>query len=348
MPGRLKLRREPKTTAALSDELVVDSDDENEEDFVDAYEEPPQSERAGSDQASDVDDEEEAMTDNDGDETAADEVNPFLQDMAAFGAGDAEMTTEAEEAEADLFEATFGNKAKASAEGNTVDDDKDDKVGGGSVKAPQLAKGQYPNGYEFIKSEHTGRCNGRSGAATPPNILEPRSHLSTTSKQANGVVKTSAPAPPPAFINPGPRDIDAVRHLSPNFRAHERFHIRAQQLIPRLPLAKHRYWIAVLHLGRKPVNAREEKHFTWMKGNRLTTIETVWHTYQTATMAEDDFALMLGFERPDMGDTVEELDFFNDKFVVLRAVAGKEVNVKEIGEGVITRPRGEVEVVEID
>ena len=56
-----------------------------------------------------------------------------------------------------------------------------------------------------------------------------------------------------------------------------------------------------------------------MRGNRLTTIRTVWNAYQSAT-ASDDFVLLLGLERLEMEDRMEELDYFNEKRIMLRAV----------------------------
>ncbi|KAK3614010.1 hypothetical protein LTR56_027535 [Elasticomyces elasticus] len=71
-----------------------------------------------------------------------------------------------------------------------------------------------------------------------------------------------------------------------------------------------------------------------MKGNRLTTIATIWHTHATATLS-NNFVLLLGHELVKFKDVCEELDYFNDKFVCLRAVGKdlKQAKGKELGEG---------------
>lgn len=52
----------------------------------------------------------------------------------------------------------------------------------------------------------------------------------------------------------------------------------------------------------------------------MSTSETIWHCYQNST-AEDDFKLMIRGEVPEFEDVMEELDFYDDKFVVFQAVA---------------------------
>ena len=81
-----------------------------------------------------------------------------------------------------------------------------------------------------------------------------------------------------------------------------------------------------------------------MKGSRFTTIETVWHTYETTT-AMTGFVLMLGQQRMEFKDQAQELDLFNDKIIVLRAVmeGTPESNGREISEGIVPP-----EIVEID
>lgn len=140
-------------------------------------------------------------------------------------------------------------------------------------------------------------------------------------------------------IREGP-DID--RDLSQGLRNHWRFHDRVAHLIPRLNAPdfdwSRRYWIAVLNHEKVAKNAKSEKDFVWMKGNRLSTGKTIWHRYvETAAADPDTTVLMLGHERLEMTDTMEECDFFGDRLVVLRAVEGPAElrNEKSLTEGLI-------------
>lgn len=119
-----------------------------------------------------------------------------------------------------------------------------------------------------------------------------------------------------------------------------------------------RYWIAVLYSHKKPRAIARARDFMWMKGekqkkapkpplappffsfllpppsssplffshshpttgNKYTTISTIWHSYALRTM-EEDFALTCRGEILDMKDQAGELDWFNQKFVVLRAIS---------------------------
>ncbi|KAK4902943.1 hypothetical protein LTR49_026992 [Elasticomyces elasticus] len=131
-----------------------------------------------------------------------------------------------------------------------------------------------------------------------------------------------------------PEEADLVEDVRRSLTQQQKFHDKAKLFTPRLPLDAHRYWICVLHEGRKVSTITSEKHFTWMKGNRLTTIATIWHTHATATLS-NNFVLLLGHELVDFKDVCEELDDFVDKFVCLRAV-GKDTGQakgKELGDG---------------
>lgn len=105
----------------------------------------------------------------------------------------------------------------------------------------------------FIATEHTKGCTSSRGPSTPP----PEKSRSSSAQLA------------------GPRPPNPHRDLSWNLRRLNRFYLRAKELIPRLPLAEHRYWIGVLSVKNKPDNFKDEKDFLWLKGNRMTTVETV-------------------------------------------------------------------------
>ncbi|PIA95622.1 hypothetical protein CB0940_10754 [Cercospora beticola] len=145
------------------------------------------------------------------------------------------------------------------------------------------------------------------------------------------------------------------RDFSKSFEAYHAFHVRALACRPEIPipLASHRYWIAILYPTKKPRNAKSDKDFMWMKGNRFSTVCTIWHNFSLRTM-EEDFVLTCRGEVLDMKDQVQELDWFDNKFVVMRAVKTgmleKMTNGKPkglFGEiGVI--PEKKIEVVELE
>ena len=117
-----------------------------------------------------------------------------------------------------------------------------------------------------------------------------------------------------------------------------------------MPLAPHRYWIGVLNIDANATTFHQEKHFTWMKGNRVTTIETIWNTYATMAATEDFVLLLGGVEKVQEKDCMEELDYFNDKRIMLRAVkkGTPEAKGKLLGGDLVPRVVKNVEVMEID
>ena len=108
----------------------------------------------------------------------------------------------------------------------------------------------------FVATEHTKGCTSPPGPSTPPPEKSQKSRSSSAQLT-------------------GPRPPNAQKDLSWNLRRLKKFYFRAKELIPRLPLAEHRYWIGVLNVGKNPDNFKCEKDFIWMKGNRKTTVETV-------------------------------------------------------------------------
>lgn len=142
-----------------------------------------------------------------------------------------------EEMEVDLFESTFG---QTKAEESCVEDE----IATISTR--------------FVAAEHTKGCTSIRG---PPTPTPDSSNFDTASAQA----LERCDHPPP---NPIKDRSWALRRLT-------RFHDRAKDLIPRLPLPAHRYWIGVLHMGKNPDIFKVEKDFLWLKGNRFSTVQTV-------------------------------------------------------------------------
>lgn len=53
----------------------------------------------------------------------------------------------------------------------------------------------------------------------------------------------------------------------------------------------------------------------------------IWHMYLQST-ATEDFVLLLGHEKVDFKDIMEQLDYFGDKKVIFRAVRNKHPDAK--------------------
>lgn len=233
------------------------------------------------------------------------------------GEPQAPISIEDDEPFEDMFAATFGNnKEKSQTQSSIEEEDSVTSFSG----AP--GKKNCTSGVHATTIRH-GSC-GRH-ISTPPSTPPP--------------TVSSRPVPPPR------RRPDITRDLSHNLVRHEKFHTRAQLLIPRLPNHENfnwtrRYWIAVLIEGKRITKSTSEKDFVWMKGNRFSTVATVFHSYALAVMANpDDLALVLGSERVEMTDQMQELDYFNDRLVVFKAVkiGGNEMEVegRSLVQGVV-------------
>ncbi|KAK5738598.1 hypothetical protein LTR17_005934 [Elasticomyces elasticus] len=238
--------------------------------------------------------------------------------------------------EPDLFSKSFPNVKKEKEEdGDEIEIV--DSPGQTKTNAESKSKQHTSNGYHYHDAtEHTTGCNpnpnARSASTPPPP--------STTSSRNN---KPNSNMPP---TQKKPEEADFIKDLRRSLTQQRKLHDKAKLFTPRLPLDAHRYWVCVLHEGRKVSTITSEKHFTWMKANRFTTIATIWHTHATTTLS-NGFVLLLGHERVDFKDCLGELDYFHDRFVCLRAVGEgtEQAKGKELGEGC---PREEGEVIELD
>ena len=299
---------------------------EHEEEFVDAPEEQDHLADGGGDVMDVVTDQREDDVDVQHSEGGEDDEEDDDDDLFAKAFGNVDKRPPQED---DSEDENAGNE----------DDDSDDSRGV-ATKLSAKAKGkQRATDYDFVKYEHTDDCNGARSASTPPGSPTIKPEISKTpsipdygadARRSTSTAPLVAPQQPPQ-----PKEANLERDQSRALKFHRKFHDKAYQLRPRLPLASHRYWIGVLNVDRKPINAKDEKHFTWMKGNRFTTVATVWHTYQTTTMTDGFVLLLGGVENVDFKDRCEELDYFNDKFVLFRAVDAKDPVSKgtELGAG---------------
>ena len=174
----------------------------------------------------------------------------------------------------------------------------------------------------------------------------PTTHRSPTS---NASKTKPTPKPPTTDILP----IDPTRHISPHHRANHLLHTRVLAFLPRIPLATHRYWIAVVPPNTNTRTLNSEKQMTWIRGHRKTTVKTVFKTYAMTTVSEG-FELQIGGtgsgsakgekgwagEVPWWGVRMEEVDYFGDKKVVFRAVEvedGRAERADGAGTAVVER-----------
>ncbi|KAF2487378.1 hypothetical protein BDY17DRAFT_319925 [Neohortaea acidophila] len=309
------------------------SSDEEEDAFVDAQEEVAAYENG------------EMMAREIGAEISRRTNTDFENNFTTGASRDEEMEWEQVangEDERDLFESAFPEPSSNESEDEGPADEADRKLPSTSLKPKSATKpNDMPPPAKPLKTAASSKTSQHPNTTTTSKAAPPASHL-------------------PNFGPPGPPD--PVKSLSPVLKFYRDIHVRAKDLIPRLPLAPHRYWIGVLHIGVKSRTFNQEKHFTWMKGNRFTTVRTVWHYYQNTT-ATEDFVLLVGKERVEMGDRVEALDFFGDCKVFFRAVergSAEAAGAKAMCAGLIPKAvevaaggsgggkGGVCEVVEID
>lgn len=205
----------------------------------------------------------------------------------------------------------------------------------------------------YNQGQHSSGCSGARGASTPPATPPPDTKSGFSSQQdikletksgsgSHSDVKPEVKVSEPPWEGP-----DDLRDVAKFHKRLQRQHARAVPLLPNLPivLPEHRYWVGVKNPGRPWSTVTKESHFTWMKGNRLTTVETVRKIYAATTMTEG--VLILGEERPEDTDRMEELDYFNDKVILFSIVTeGSEGSQgRLLTEGLVTK---EIEVIELD
>lgn len=238
----------------------------------------------------------------------------------------------------DLFESTFGTKEMNNVSDDNEDNDSDDSHReSGKPKLSQKAKGKQQVTDASMKHKYGSEAHDMHGTSSTLDSSDKNTKCEKSSSDAstNKMTKNHGVLSNKPSGMSQEKEADLGKKRSRLLVAHEKFHKHAIQFIPRLPLPAHRYWIGVLNIDRKPKNAKDEKHFTWMKGNRMTTIQTIWNTYQTMVM-RDDFVLILGAgESVEFKDRCEELDYFNDKKIILRAVEMSDAaaNGVELGKG---------------
>lgn len=214
---------------------------------------------------------------------------------------------------------------------------------GASEKYAAAYHNSIKRSFDSFQDQHASSCDGTRGASTPPATPPPEPFQSSGTEvksEAKLDPKPEAKSEGRAWLGP-----DDLRDVAKPILREGRWHEKVAHLHPRVPLASHRYWIGVLNPGHNPKNACKEEHFTWMKGNRLTTVETVSKVYAATTMLED-VVFMMGGERPDIQNRMEELDLFNDKVVIFKvAKEGTPASVgRLITEGLVTK---EIEVIDL-
>lgn len=335
--------RHAAQTSQISQGSKVVTDDEDDDEFEDAHEELPS---VLSDNYIAGGGNEEHKNANMSAATEQVEES-YENDIAASpnavdheGAIEVDSDVETDE-ELDLFNSAFGKKSSQSVESEEDEvDDVDDEVQQDNDDSEEEDDETEEEGETKLTSINPAKKPATEAGGSPIVADQDRASVDEPTR-----ISSTAATPTPHAQSPtGPAPPDPEADLSINLKRQQNFHNKAKELIPRLPLADHRYWIGVLNVDVKPRSINNQTQFSWMKGNRLTTVQTVWHTYQTTT-ATDKFALLLGYERPDEEVRMEELDYFNDKKVMFRAVwegsAGSEG--RSLIQGIIP-----AEVVELD
>ncbi|KAF2772630.1 hypothetical protein EJ03DRAFT_380648 [Teratosphaeria nubilosa] len=264
---------------SLGDAVDYHTEDDEEENFVDASEEL---------------------------EGGAQDVKPTVPEMPDNDDDD------------DLF-SKIKPKFPAATDNDENESDQEAEDGGEAETTQRIVECDCAGG------KHNKSCHDTRSVSTPPGspfqTIEEDHLPSSDAVQITGS-KVKTPARQKL-----PEESDFDKDYSKDLTKFRKWHERMKLLIPRLHLAEHRYWIGVLPVGRKPRNATTEKHMTWIKGNRMTTISTVWHRIAELHMIED-FVLLLGNEKLKLTDRAEELNYFNDKFVCLRAVDKNDPQAK--------------------
>jgi hypothetical protein len=183
------------------------------------------------------------------------------------------------------------------------------------------------------QGKHSAACSNTRSASTPP---------ATPPHQSTSAPKTDTKFDPKPNL-PNWAGPDDLRDLPKAYIREKRWHDKVAHLHPPFTLPPHRYWIGILNPGLVPRTACKETHFTWMKGNKFTTVETVRRMYATVTMQEG--VLIMGGEKPNDEDRMDSLDFFNDKIVLFTIVDEDSPAAlgRRITEGLVTQ-----EVVELD
>lgn len=205
-----------------------------------------------------------------------------------------------------------------------------------------------------LQGQHIPGCSGSRGASTPPATPPPptQSSEAEVKSEVKSEIKSEIKSEVKSEVKSEPRfgsrvwlGPDDLRDVAKPVLREQRWHNKVANLHPNVALAPHRYWVGVLNPTQNPRTASKEEHFTWMKGNRLTTVETVSRVYAATTMCEGVF--MMGGERPENEVRMEELDLFNDKVVLFKvAEEGTPASVgRLITEGLVTK---ETELIELD
>ncbi len=181
-------------------------------------------------------------------EDAAAELPRDAEGQEIFHARRGDGDTSLEEDEDDLFGKFFGkSKALVKVE-EAADEDSDLEIIDSQPHQPNTTdktKHRATDHYSHHDpKEHVPGCTHTTrSASTPPP-------------------PSSFPAPKTAFVKKRPEQSDLVKDVRRSLTQQRKLHDKAKQFQPRLPLGSHRYWICVLHTGRRVSTINSEKHFT--------------------------------------------------------------------------------------
>ena len=328
-----------------------DDDEDEDEEFQDAQEELPSSKVKPNYTGiiAEVENEDE----DDQEPTAMPAARNDEESLASRGNRGSAESIDLMSDDEDLFNTTFSKKEESGESEEDAGDDEEQSqsdVEGDGSNAGSAASDVEAGGFDDEaddepeednvdqKQEDEGLGSSEDGEQSNSKAMTEEQTERIDSADPTTTPSSLERRPPP----PDP-ELDCSTHLS---NLHK-FHLKAKYHIPRLPLAPHRYWIGVLILDVSLKAISRENQFIWMKGNRVTTVKTVWHTYQNTT-ATEEFVLLLGTEKVEMTDKMCELDYFNEKKIMFRAVrcGTREARGRELCEEAVPKSR-ETEVIEL-
>jgi hypothetical protein len=102
------------------------------------------------------------------------------------------------------------------------------------------------------------------------------------------------------------------------------FHQKAKSVRPALELPHNRYWIGVLPLDKASEEHLQETDFVWMKGHSKIPVSIILEQFLQKTKTALEVELRFEKYGPSSSTLIRDLDYYNDKIIILQAVEKKE------------------------
>ncbi|OCL10223.1 hypothetical protein AOQ84DRAFT_387654 [Glonium stellatum] len=101
--------------------------------------------------------------------------------------------------------------------------------------------------------------------------------------------------------------------------AHQEFHNLARRLKPDQQISAKRYWVGILHHDISPDDVSSEADFLWIKAHSRITVQTIEDQY-IQRYPSIEIVLKFAYYIPPKSATLPDLDYWNDKIIIFRAV----------------------------